>query len=84
MNLAKAFASPIASKCGMGRVLASLEHSPSDREALTAVMDDRRWTIVAILAVLRAESFDVSYHQVKSHRAKECACFRTTKAGSDL
>ena len=57
--------------CKMCLILKDL--STDDREALEVVLNDRqKWTNVAILEVLRSESFDIGRSSIERHRKGQC------------
>jgi hypothetical protein len=76
VSLAKAFAqAPPVMKgpaCSVALVLESL--SDEDRDALTAVLNDKRWRSTDIAAQLEAEGISVSDATLSRHRRGACKC----------
>jgi hypothetical protein len=59
-------------RCGVGRILDTL--STEDRAALTAALDDPKFTTTGITAAIRAEGHRTSYTVVRVHRTGACCC----------
>lgn len=58
--------------CSIAALLDSLDDT--ERAALQAMLDDRRWTSIAIYRSILDEGHDVARQTVNRHRAGLCRC----------